>query len=168
MHLVLGDATKAIETLDYLDSDIIVFPKSISEFSPDGINELCRCFQEKENRKDTFYLLISLRADKSSQNRDMLKSKRLYDSITAAGYETSTNSGTFYSFKLKDKKIREIDSIFFHPQAEVDLLQTVNTYCKKYNEFGKNCSEDCVKRLNRWPMLSCRSLQWQLFEFTRR
>lgn len=167
-QLVLGDALDSIEALDYFSADIIVFPKSISEFSLDSIDRICACIKDKGILKDNISMLVSLRADQGSQERDMEKVKRLYNAIIAAGFTTDTDVSTVASFTFKSKKIRELDTSFSHPSKIVDLLPVLYTKCKKYIENGQCCENDCEERLNRWPMLSCRSLQWQFFEFTRR
>ena len=41
------------------------------------------------------------------------------------------------------------------------------TKCIKYKKNGNNCYDSCVQRLNRWPMLRCKDLQWQFFKFER-
>lgn len=167
VSLILGDAIDAIEDSDNFSSDIIVFPKSISEFDHDAIDRFCNCVRTKKILKDKVCVLISLRADHGSVQRDMCKTKKIYDAFLAAGFSTRSRSDTVIHLSFQDRKIRELDPTFLHPKNVVDLLIELNTRCAEYKENKENCSQNCIDRLNRWPMLSCKHMQWQLFEFDR-
>lgn len=97
----------------------------------------------------------------------MCKTKKIYDAFLAAGFSTRSRSDTVIHLSFQDRKIRELDPTFLHPKNVVDLLIELNTRCAEYKENKENCSQNCIDRLNRWPMLSCKHMQWQLFEFNR-
>ena len=122
---------------------------------------------QKKILKDKVCVLISLRADHGSVQRDMCKTKKIYDAFLAAGFSTRSRSDTVIHLSFQDRKIRELDPTFLHPKNVVDLLIELNTRCAEYKENKENCSQNCIDRLNRWPMLSCKHMQWQLFEFDR-
>ena len=164
----LGDAILAIEDLAFLSSDIIIFPKSISEFSHDAIDRFCECIRSKTILKDRICILISLRADQGSTLRDVQKTKKIYDAFLDAGFSTDSRHDVATHLSFPDRKIREIDVSFEHPGAVVNLLPKLNTQCAEYMENGQNCYKNCVSRLSRWPMLSCKHMQWQMFEFERK
>lgn len=164
----LGDAISAIEDLAFLSSDVVIFPKSISEFDHDAIEKFCECIRTKPILKDKVCVLISLRADQGSTQRDMIKTKKIYDAFLDAGFRTDSRHDVFTHLTFQDRKIRELDTSFEHPGDVVNLLKDLCTRCAEYNENGENCHKDCVSRLNRWPMLTGRHMQWQMFEFERK
>lgn len=167
VSLILGDAMDAIEESDDWQADIITFPKSISEFEYDAIDRFSNCIRTKRIHKDRVCVLVSLRADKGSVQRDMIKSQKIYNAFLDAGFVTQSRCDVVSHLRYPDKKIRELDSHFQHPGNVVNLLIELNTKCAEYKESNTNCNTDCVDRLCRWPMLSCRHFQWQLFEFER-
>lgn len=168
LTLILGNAIDAIEEGGSIASDIIVFPKSISEFDHDAIDRFCECLRTKRILKDRIYLLVSLRSDPNSAQRDVGKVKKIYEALNDAGFESETPYHVATHLKFRNAKIRELDSSFEHPGDVIDLLKVLNTQCAEYKENEKNCYSNCVDRLTRWPMLSCKSLQWQFFDFSRR
>lgn len=167
VRLILGDAMDAIDEMEKFTSDVIILPKSISEFSSSAIDRLCVNLRRKPIEPQVFYLVVSLRSDAHSRTLDMGKTQKIYDAILDAGYSSNQKKDCYFYLKYNDKKIRELDSCFQHPAAVVDLLPVLYTKCIKYKKNGKNCYDSCVQRLNRWPMLRCKDLQWQFFKFER-
>lgn len=163
----LGDAITAIEDMAVIPADVIVFPKSISEFDHEAIDRICQCVREKMILKDKVCVLVSLRADQGSVQRDMEKTSKIYNAFCDAGFSTESRSDTIIHFADHSKKIRELDHAFAHPGDVVDLLKELHTWCAEYKENGINCRQSCLDRLDRWPMLSCKHMQWQMFEFVR-
>lgn len=165
-QIVLGNAVDAFEELERIDADVIVFPKSISEFSVEDIERFCESIKSKQIVKEKVNLLVSLRLDEHSRARDLAKAKKLYDAFLCAGYKTSSNCYEYTGFVYEDKKIRELDDTFSHPAKAVELLKDLHQRCVNYKD-GQTCESDCRDRLSRWPMLKCKALQWQLLQFYR-
>lgn len=94
--LTLGDATSAMEDLPNIPADIIVFPKSISEFDHDAVDRFCECIRTKRILKNRVCVLISLRTDQGSIQRDMSKTKKIYDAFLDAGFKTESRSDSFF------------------------------------------------------------------------
>lgn len=65
------DVVEFIDTLPSLDPNIYIFPKSISEFSYDEFEIICRNFETKNITNDKIYLLISIRSDTYSMDCDL-------------------------------------------------------------------------------------------------
>ena len=60
-------ADKYFDGLYVLDSDIYIFPKSISEISKEAIEKIALNFKKKPNLKDRFSLCVSLRSNESNK-----------------------------------------------------------------------------------------------------
>ena len=168
VNLTIGDAVDAIEDLSCFSADVVVFPKSISEFSAEEIDAICECIRGKEFIKDSVFLLVSLRTDRYSLQRDIGKTMKLYDAMEDAGFECEDNKTTVKQLANAERKIREVDPSFRHPGKVIDQLKELSESCIEFKINGKNCKRDCGVRLNRWPILKCQDLQFQCFKFTRR
>ena len=169
MKIYQGEAVNIFTNAKSLSSDIYVFPKSISELDSESIDKMCNAIQNQQIKKDTFYLLASLRDDEFSLERDIEKTNKLFNAFINNGFKSENDPHNSIVFKddYKKKKIREIDDDFKHPSGVVACLKDLNEYCINFNGFV-NCENDCEQRLGRWPMLSCDKMRWQIFKFERR
>ena len=70
------------------DIKCIFFPKSISEFSNEEFQDICEGFSIKQIQKDKVHILISLRADQGSMDRDMERSEKIISAIKQNGFIT--------------------------------------------------------------------------------
>lgn len=139
-----------------------------SEFSAEEIDAICECIRGKEFIKDSVFLLVSLRTDRYSLQRDIGKTMKLYAAMEDAGFECEDNKTTVKQLANAERKIREVDPSFRHPGKVIDQLKELSESCIEFKINGKNCKRDCGVRLNRWPILKCQDLQFQCFKFTRR
>lgn len=60
-----------------LNSDVYIFPKSISEFSEEEFREICREFGTKKFTKQKVHILISLRSNEYSLEMDTRRSEKI-------------------------------------------------------------------------------------------
>ncbi len=169
MKIYQDEAVNIFTNAKSLSSDIYVFPKSISELHNDSIDKICSAIQNQQIKKDTFYLLASLRDDEFSLERDIEKTNKIFNAFINNGFKSENDSheSIVFTDNYKKRKIREIDDDFKHPSDVVACLKDLNELCINFNGFV-NCGDDCKKRLGRWPMLSCGKMRWQIFKFKRR
>lgn len=150
-----------------LNSDIYFFPKSISEFSDDEYEELCKIFEETPISVDQLHILISVRSDQGSLKRDLQRAEQLRGAIVKNGFVTDDHCRRFWTVDNEDEKIRSADSDFSHPADIVDTLKELNIRCIHYQEHHTNCSKDCINRLNRWPILKQNQVRFLILSFER-
>lgn len=150
-----------------LISNVYIFPKSISEFSNEEFQDICEGFSIKQIQKDKVHVLISLRADQGSMDRDMERSEKIITAIKQNGFITKDNATTYIHYKDEDRGIKKIDYKFEYPDEAIDLLTSLNMKCSAYNSNGQNCTGDC-KNLNRWPVLKARNIRYQVLSFDRK
>lgn len=153
-----------------LTADAYIFPKSISEFSQNDIESICMSLAEKTPARKKVYFLFSLRTDGRSMERDMIRTNQLFRAMLANGFtsEDDPNRYMVLSEELQGRKIKDVDRDFRHPWDVVNFLSAeLKTCCSTYSEQGEYCKADCEDRLQRWPILSCQQVRWQLFEFTK-
>ena len=170
ISFVKNDVVSLFASADALTSDVYIFPKSISEFSHDDIRIIGNSLSKKLPSGQTVYLLFSLRTDEWNLAQDMSKTKIIFDAMVESGYKTSdlSNGVAVLNRDYQEKKIREVDSSFLHPQNVVKFLrEDLHECCIKYVENWEHCKSDCERRLSWWPILTCQQAKWQLFEFTK-
>ena len=159
------------EFLQYgsLNSDIYFFPKSISEFSDDEYEGLCKIFEETPISVNQLHILISVRSDQGSLKRDLQRAEQLRCAIIKNGFATDDHCRGFWTVDAEDedKKIRSADSDFDHPADIVDTLKELNARCIHYQENRTNCSKDCINQLNRWPILKQNQVRFLILSFER-
>ncbi len=150
-----------------LVSDVYVFPKSISEFSNEEFQEICEGFSKKQIQKDKVHVLISLRSDPGSMERDMERSKKIVLAMKQNGFVTENRATTYIHYVDEDRGIKKIDYKFEYPNEAIELLASLNTACNTYANEGENCTDDCLN-LNRWPVLKARNIRYQILSFDRK
>lgn len=165
----IGDAVSLFQGAHGFSSDIYIFPKSISEFSPDEVHVLADCFTKENISKDVIHFMFSLRTDSGSIERDTNKTNIFYERLLECGFRTNDDSNFHAEFydSIKGKSIREIDNDFHHPGDVIDYLKELYEKCTDFHDCFRSESEDCKSRLGRWPILKCRQAAWQIFTFER-
>ena len=164
-----NNAIDEFSQYNFLDSDIYFFPKSISEFSDNDYQKLCKIFEETPITVDQFHILISVRSDQRSMKRDLQRAEQLRCAIIKNGFTTNDHCHEFWKVEdeIEDNKIRTADMDFAHPADIINTLKELNVRCAHYQNNQTNCSEDCVNRLNRWPILNQKQVCFSILSFER-
>lgn len=115
---------------------------------------------------NTVFFLFSLRTDLGSLERDVNRTRALFNAMLGNGFSSNDDPNSYYHFadEWRGKKIREVDNEFRHPWDTVKFLtEDLHTCCIGYD--GEHCEGDCERRLGWWPILTCQQAQWKIFEF---
>ena len=162
-----GNVLELFENANSFSSDVYIFPKSISEFTLEDIHTLARCFSADNIKKNIVHFMFSLRKEQGSIRRDVRKTSVLYDHMLQCGFHSENTKGKYWVLNdaIRDKKIREIDDEFSHPDNVIDYLQELYYQCK--NRTSCNLEHNCKYKLTRWPILGCQYIAWQTFTFER-
>ena len=164
VKVVIDDVVTLFQNEQEFSSDIYIFPKSISELSYDKVRRLAECFTKANISKEVVHFVFSLRNDQGSRERDMDKTKIIYDRLIECGFRTKDKRlGGFSS--VKDKRIREVDDDFQHPNEVVDYLKVLYAKCSDFDDCPDGSA--CQERLGRWPILNCKYAEYQIFTFER-
>lgn len=166
VRFICNDAIDCLARANTLSADVYIFPKSISEFPVSAMSLVGRAFGEKTPVGNTVFFMFSLRTDLGSMERDVNRTRALFEAMLANGFSSGDSYNKYYHFSdnWRGKKIREVDSDFHHPWDAVNFLtDELHTCCIGYD--GEHCEGDCERRLGWWPILSCQQAQWQIFEF---
>lgn len=162
-----ANASSIFQKTGKLMANVYIFPKSISEFSSEEFQIICEGFKEKEIEKDKIHILLSLRADEGSMDRDMERSEKLIFAMQQNGFSTLNKARTYIHFKEEEKGIKGLDYKFEYPDEAINLLKSLNEKCGMYIANSKNCEDDCEIYLNRWPIMTARNIRYQVLSFDR-
>lgn len=168
VYFIKGNATDVLQKSEKLVSNVYIFPKSISEFSRDEFLDICNSFQNKEILRNRIHILISLRTDDGSMERDMNRSEKLANALKSNGFVTQDNVRTYTHYIEETRGIRGLDGSFEYPNEAIDLLQMLNEKCGTYIYNAVNCNENCEKYLCRMPVLTAKQIRYQLLTFDRK
>lgn len=122
---------------------------------------------KKRIMKDKVHILISLRSDPGSMNRDTERSKEIISAMHRNGFITKNGSKGYIHYKNEDQGIKKIDFKFEYPDEALEFLKTLNTECNTYVKNSESCENDCGK-LNRSPALTARNVCFQVLTFNRK
>lgn len=165
-HFICNDAIDCLSQAKTLSADVYIFPKSISEFPICAMSLIGKYFGEKASSGKTVFFMFSLRTDVGSMERDVRRTRALYEAMLENGFSSSDECNTYYHFAddWRGKKIKDVDEDFRHPWSTVNFLtDELHSCCIGYN--GEHCEDDCKRRLSWWPILTCQQAHWQIFEF---
>ncbi|MDE7158247.1 MAG: hypothetical protein K2N74_01600 [Clostridiales bacterium] len=154
-----------------LTADIVIFPKSISEFSDEVFDKICESFGRKPIVKDRFHLMVTLRYDPQMgkvKEDDMDKSVKLYNAIRAKGFLCNDDINRTLPEIKGDRYIDEADETLSFPQEfEWNSLNYLTDKCCASDDEKAKCLHDCENIINRVPMLSTKYACYRIFTFYR-
>jgi len=148
-----------------LASDVYFFPKSISEFTGDEMRDIAEAFRTKPIVKNTIYLCISLRKNEHSHERDIQRTKQIYDALLENGFKANQNYDR-YAYYPQNPAIFTCDNNYRYPNDATEYLLHLNEKCINYVNEGENCDDDCIY-LNRKPTLRTGNINYQVIKFER-
>lgn len=128
---------------------------------------ICKSFGTKEIMNDTIYILISIRADEGSMDRDMERSSLIISAMRTNGFYTKNDARTYTYLDDEEKGIRAFDCSFEYPDEALDIIKRLYEKCLTFLQLFQNCEEDCAKCLKRWPILKAKNIRYQVLEFHR-
>ena len=164
----LNDVIAEFSQYGSLDSDIYFFPKSISEFSDYDFKCLCAIFEKTPISQDVVHILISVRSNQGSMDRDLKRAELLRKAVIKNGFETKNTCDQFWHATNPKEMIRNADSDFEHPSDIIDTLKELNTKCIFYQDEYAACGKDCKNRLTRWPILKQGQVCFSILSFERK
>ncbi len=160
-----GNAQQLLKDDRELQSDVYFFPKSISEFSEDEINDIAESFKQKHICKDTILVCISVRANEASMERDIQRTKKIVDALRENGFTADTSYSSYTQFKA-NVGIASFDNEFDYPTEALEYVRTLNSKCMSFLNNGENCYNNC-SCLNRYPVLKTGLIKYQVIKFER-
>lgn len=145
-----------MKSLDEGDYNVIIFPKSIGEFSTEDFNKLKISIRDTEFSSDRLILATSLRKKRIDDDLDRVAeiAKILRDS---KGYSILDNMNSYIYYRNKDNgypyRINDIINNYLYPEYIKEYLINFYMNCQGYIDDSVNCCKDtCEPVFTRLPI----------------
>ncbi len=156
------------QSLDADDYNVIIFPKSIGEFSNRVFNHVQKILLHSNFTEKNIVLISSVREQHSPT--DMYRFEIIANILRKNfGYTNLDNCTTYYHIRDAGTGFglsRCCDS-FYYPDEVKHFLLNLQNQCPIFKKYRKSCQSDCQDLLNRNPILTARYIQFQINRFTR-
>jgi hypothetical protein len=146
------------DKLDEATYNVIIFPKSIGEFSRQVFDHVKNMLKDSTFKRDQVCLACSL-MDRGKES-NIKRFAELARTMTADHGFTATKNPTSSWYFPKDQGIRGLYSDWIFPNDILDFLKELAEHCPKFELNGKSCRNDC-SNLNRWPILKTGRIAYQ-------
>lgn len=167
VNFLQKDIKEYLDVVRHFNSDVYIFPKSISEFDDTTFRSILNAFQFKKIETEEIGLIVSMRSNEENLRYDMGRVDGVKWAIVANGFEVvfDTNEERLAC----DTYIARIDGRFIYPDKALrQTIPMINTRCSHYLQFGENCSDECGPRLTRKPILKTSFIRYRIVIFRRR
>lgn len=137
-----------------LDENVIIFPKSIGEFSKDEFREICTLLKRCKFKSERIVLVFSFRDCPSKRKFDMNRAAMIVDSFKnhkRISFGVS-NFDREKCYGIESKGIRAVDSDFIYPDKIIDYIKGLSKICEQQKNASGKCI-GCSDSLSRWPIL---------------
>lgn len=141
------------------DANIIIFPKSIGEFSHEGFQNVLECFRETSFTEERICIVSSMR-DTYFQ-MDMARFQRIIELLTKQKNYRTIDSDVDYCQYYNDA-ITTIDQNFIYPDEIKEFLCTLHSKCNGYERNTFECDSACPPLINRSPILRAGHIKYQI------
>ena len=143
--------------------NIIIFPKSLSEFDQESFDSLLSSLTKTDFVEDCVFLISS------AMNKGFEYDSRRYDTVAALLKDSGFGCKDYQPMQeMKEKGgLVRLDCDFEYPNDIIDFLIKLSENCKTFKDSNKNCSPDCKDQLNKRPILTSGYMSFQINCFER-
>ena len=137
-----------------IDVNVIVFPKSIGEFSKDEIRGICVLLKRCKFNNKKILVIFSFRDCLSNKEIDMNRAAMIVDAFKnhrSIPFSVSNFDRT-RCYGIESQGIRAVDNSFIYPNDIICYIQELANVCDKQNVLLEKCV-GCSQALSRWPIL---------------
>jgi hypothetical protein len=163
MSIEICDAVEYLKSKDELDCNIIVFPKSISEFSADTFKEICNSLKRVKFPSYSLRLLISVRSTDSHTKKDMDRVAAIVKALQENEVKRFVAIDDYLGpcVKLEKVGIRSIDKDFKYPENAKECLFKLDKMCESYKLIGRSCQDCDTSKLTRKPIFTTEKVAYK-------
>lgn len=141
--------------------NIIMFPKSISEFDDATFDQFLIDLGKSKFTEPNLFL-ISSAMDKGFVY-DEQKYKKVVEFLKGIGYRLDKYEPP-QEIKVKGGLVN-LDSDFDYPNDIINYIKSLSKCCENFKKNNKNCKVDCEHNLDKSPILTSRYMSFQLNHF---
>lgn len=140
------------------DYNIIIFPKSISEFDNESFDSFLDIMSKSEFAQNDIFIISS--SMNIGFQHDESRYKRVLEVLIAKGFENETYNPTK---EIKNKGwLGFLVSGFNYPDEIKSFIESLASKCQKFIANNKNCEPNCQEQLNKSPILNARNISFQI------
>lgn len=144
---------------DWDGYNVIIFPKSIGEFSNDTFNALLKVIKKSQFKSNKLILVSSLRSSRVDDDTDRLT--RIINVFeNHHDYNCIDDKETHTRYK-QNVSLNTYFPQFHYPNDIRESIVSLIEYCDTYNMNGEACEYDC-QYLNKWPILKTGLIKYQI------
>ena len=161
-----ADAGAYLNSLQVLDDDVYLFPKSISEFSDTSLGMLLTAFSRKPIRKNRFYLAVAVRGTGAGALQDLERFALVVSAAARNGFSVGEVTGQTRAGSAPYTYIDRLDDSYRYPDECKRLISNLSRCCSGLG-CGNHCT-GCAEILNRMPVLTDSQLNYRIVTMERR
>jgi hypothetical protein len=139
------------------DTNVLIFPKSLSELSDDLLDNFVSNISNTKFSSKRIYLISSIM--NIGYNTDEDKYKKIIKAFQDIGYSCK-NYEQPKAIK-NNEALFHFDSDFYYPDDVKEYLTTLSSKCIKSILNKEDCQTNC-KELDRWPILKTDNMSFQV------
>jgi hypothetical protein len=161
----LQEDLQAMSKFDKDTYNIVLFPKSIGEFSAATLKAIHKAVKRTKFKAKNLCIVSSARTERLPQD-----SARLVALVNLFckdhGYTCQDDPSTYWRFPDKKGLAAYCPGVVY-PNDLLVWLTKLLEQCESYSHAGKTCESDCAYQLNKWPMLSSKYINYQICTLNR-
>lgn len=161
-NIIINDI-KNVEFPKKNNYNVIMFPKSISEFDDESFESFLNALMKSKFTQDIVFLVSSV------MNKGFIFDSKRYEKVVeflkGIGYVCKNYNPT-QEIKTKGG-LNQLDSQFDYPNDIKDYIISLSNCCKKFKTSKTNCYFDCKTQLNKWSILRTEYISFQINCFER-
>lgn len=146
--------------------DIIIFPKSIGEFSDNEFELLIGRFNASDFPQKKVFIVSSLRKEYSAIDQERMRI--LLENIERTHGYICNKPKTEYIYYTQSVGLRKYFPDFIYPNDIYQFLDNLSQACPTRKANGRFCEDDCADTLsNKRPILRTDHIRYQYFMLTK-
>ncbi|TET32849.1 MAG: hypothetical protein E3J72_18640 [Planctomycetota bacterium] len=167
IHYIVKDITKWSK-LDEDSYNIIIFPKSIGEFSNKTFTHIKNIFRNSTFSAKRIYFLCSLMDVEYAKGVDIGRLSSLVDIMKRKhGFSCQDDPEKFWRLK-KDAGIITVCNGFMYPDDIIDELRKLLERCPTYISNGNESCESNCANINRYPILRTKYMNYSILRLEKK
>jgi hypothetical protein len=149
------------KSLDWDGYNIIIFPKSIGEFTDDDFSKLLNIFKNSDFTEERIFLVSSIR-----EQNDSIDTDRMEQIINVFEKEHSyhcLDDKSTYTYYRENVGLAKYFKEFNYPHYTLEYITSLIDKCKVYEEnWFESCEQNCATLLNKYPILRTGHIKYQI------
>lgn len=144
---------------DWDGYNVIIFPKSIGEFSNDTFNALLKAIEKSRFKSNRLILVSSLRSSRVDDDGERLT--RIINVFENHHEYNCMDDKNNYIHYRQNVRLDEYFPQFHYPNHILESITSLIENCDTYSRNGEACKDDC-QYINKWPILKTGLIKYQI------